>query len=251
MNDSFGAGGNFNASQVGSAPQEAKSEGMCPVLVRQLDLSADGNFQMWGMSFGMVTLVAIVREVETSSTKITYTLEDFTGRIDAHYWLEEGASLNTPDVMEGSYARVYGTVRTTGGKKTLMIFKLHAVNDPNEVNTHILEVLTARYKAEEYSRNGGSAPIGDGSGFTDFSLNKDSGGEGSDTASRLGLSGKHAAVFNAIHADASEEGIDRDRLEKKFSHISKSELGQILDYMVNEGHIYTSIDTDHFLATEV
>lgn len=197
---------------------------MCPVLVKQLDLSAEGNFQMWGMSFGMVTIVAIVRGIDTSSTKITYTLEDFTGRIDAHYWLEEGATLNAPDVMEGTYARVYGTVRTTGGKKTVMIFKLLSVSDPNEVNTHILEVLSARYKAEEYAKHGGSAPSGDGSGFTDFSLNKNSGGDGGDTASRLGLDGKHAAVFNAIHAEASEEGMDRDRLEKKFSHISRSEL---------------------------
>lgn len=217
-------GGNFNSSQTGTAPQEAKAEGMCPVLVKQLDMSAEGTFQMWGMSFGMVTLVAIVRGIETSSTKITYTLEDFTGRVDAHYWLEEGASFNNPDVMEGAYARVYGSVKTTGGKKTVMIFKLHAVNDPNEVNTHILEVLTARYKAEEYSRNGGSAPIGEGSGFTDFSLNKNASGDGSDTAARLGVDGKHAAVFNAISAEATEEGMHRDRIEKKFSHISKSEL---------------------------
>lgn len=197
---------------------------MCPVLVKQLDMSDEGNFQMWGISFGMVTMVAIVRGIETSSTKITYNLEDFTGRIDAHYWLEEGTTLNNPDVMEGAYARVYGTVKTTGGKKTVMIFKLHAVNDPNEVNTHILEVLTARYKAEEYAKHGGSAPVGEGSGLADFSLNKNTDAEGGDIASRLGLDGKHSAVFNAIHAEASEEGMRRDRLEKKFAHISKNEL---------------------------
>lgn len=187
-------------------------------------MSDEGNFEMWGMGFGMVTMVAIVRGIETSSTKITYTLEDFTGRIDAHYWLEEGTSLNNPDVMEGAYARVYGTVKTTGGKKTVMIFKLYAVNDPNEVNTHILEVLTARYKAEEYARHGGSAPIAEGSGFTDFSLNKNGDGVEGDFASRLGLDVKHAAVFNAIRADATEEGMRRDRLETKFRHIPKDEL---------------------------
>lgn len=195
---------------------------MCPVVVKQLEMSEEGNFQMWGMTFGMVTMVAIVRSIETSSTKITYTLEDFTGRIDAHYWLEEGTSLNNPDVMEGAYARVTGTVKTTGGKKNIMIFKMLAVNDPNEVNTHILEVLSARYKAEEYGKHGGSS-IGEGSGFTDFSLNKIN-VDGGDTASRLGLDGKHALVFNAVHADTSEEGMSRDRLETKFHHISKSEL---------------------------
>lgn len=198
-------------------------QGMCPVLVKQLEDAPEGNFQMWGLTFGMVTMVAIIRAIETSSTKITYTLEDFTGRIDAHYWLEEGSSLNSPDVMEGTYAKIFGTVRSNGGKKTVMIFKLLPVTDPNEVNTHILEVLTARYKAEDYSRNGGSAPVGDGSGFTDFSLNKNA-GDGGDIASRLGLNGKQAAVFNAINAEASEEGMSRDRLEKKFNHISKSEL---------------------------
>lgn len=198
---------------------------MCPVLVKQLEASEEGHFQMWGMAFGMVTMVGIVRGIETSSTKIVYTLEDFTGRIEAVYWVENEDNINQPDVMEGAYARVFGSVKTTGGKKCLMTFKIQSVNDPNEVNTHILEVLAARYKAEEYSKHGGSAPIGDGgSGFSDFSLNTNAGGGGGDTASRLGLDGKHAAVFNAIHAEASEEGMSRDRLEGKFSHISKSEL---------------------------
>lgn len=109
---------------------------------------------MWGMTFGMVTCVAIVRGIDTSSTKITYLLEDNTGQIDAHYWLEEGDTFKTPDVMINNYARVYGTIRSHGGKKTLMIFKMLPVTILNEVTTHLLEVLNSRYKAEEFSKVG-------------------------------------------------------------------------------------------------
>lgn len=107
---------------------------------------------MWGMTFGMVSCAVIVRSIDTSSTKITYLLEDHTGRIDAHYWLEEGDALKAPDVMLNNYAKVYGSVRSQGGQKTLMVFKMLPINDPNEICTHVLEVLNARYKSEEFSK---------------------------------------------------------------------------------------------------
>lgn len=35
--------------------------------------------KMWGFEYKMITAVAIVRNIEHSSTKITYTLSDITG----------------------------------------------------------------------------------------------------------------------------------------------------------------------------
>ena len=107
---------------------------------------------MWGMVFGMVECVCIVRNIDASSTKITYTLEDHTGQIDAHYWLEEGDALKSPDVMVNNYTKIFGTTRRHDGKKTLMVFKMVPLTDINELTTHLLEVLMARYKSEEFSK---------------------------------------------------------------------------------------------------
>lgn len=165
---------------------------------------------MFDMTFSMVYVKAIVRNIETSSTKITYLLEDSTGRIDAHYWLEEGDTLKAPDVMVNKYATVYGSVRSQGGQKTLMVFKMLPVNDPNEVVTHVLEVLNARYKAEEYATKG----------YGDFAKTTTSTTSGSD----LGLEGKHLAVFQTIKNHNSTDGISRNELKKKFTHMTDNEL---------------------------
>ncbi|XP_055907720.1 replication protein A 32 kDa subunit [Eupeodes corollae] len=247
MNDSFG-GDTFNATQGGGAgaATEQKAEGVVPVVLKQVLESPEGNFQMWGMTFGMVTNVAIVRSIDTSSTKMTYHLEDHTGQIEAHYWLEEGDALKAPDIMLNNYAKVFGTVRQHGGQKTLMVFKMLPVTDANQVVTHLLEVLHSRFKAEEYSKKIDSA-----GGFGDFSM----GGGAQPSAqsgggNNLGLDSKQLAVFQAIKNHASEEGISRMDLQKKFNHMSRSELDNALDFMTSEGHIYSSIDADHFLSTD-
>jgi hypothetical protein len=43
--------------------------------------------------------------------------------------------------MEGSYGRVVGALRSTKGKKYLVIFKYLPVIDMNEVTAHMLEVI--------------------------------------------------------------------------------------------------------------
>uniref|UniRef100_A0A1A9Z0J2 Uncharacterized protein n=1 Tax=Glossina pallidipes TaxID=7398 RepID=A0A1A9Z0J2_GLOPL len=64
---------------------------------------------MFGMTFSIVCVRAIVRNIETSSTKITYLLEYNTGQITAHYRLEEGDTSKAPDVMFNNYATAYGS----------------------------------------------------------------------------------------------------------------------------------------------
>ncbi|SPP79579.1 replication protein A 32 kDa subunit [Drosophila guanche] len=238
MNDSFG---DFNATQTApaGAASEKKGEGIVPLVVKQIVDAPEGNIEMFGMQYGMACLVAIVRNVETSSTKITYTLEDHSGRIDAHYWLEEGDALKAPEVMLNNYVKVYGTTRSQAGQKTLMVFKLLPVLDPNEVCTHLLEVLNARYKAEDYQTKGDA---GSTAMATDFTASQSS-------AIVSGLDAKQQAVFQAIKSNMSEEGISRKELKAKFSHISDGELTNILDFMISEGHIYSSIDADHFICT--
>ncbi|XP_016963196.1 replication protein A 32 kDa subunit [Drosophila biarmipes] len=243
MNDSFG---DFNATQTAptGAASNQKGEGIVPLVIKQVVDAPEGNIELFGMQYAMVCVVGIVRNVETSSTKITYTVEDHSGRIDAHYWLEEGDALKAPEVMVNNYVKVYGTTRSQGGQKTLMVFKLLPVLDPNEVCTHLLEVLNARYRAEDYKNKGGSGAVASsGSGsIADFTTSQSS-------AIVSGLDPKQQAVFQAIKSNVSEEGISRKELKAKFSHISDSELTNILDFMISEGHIYSSIDADHFICT--
>lgn len=175
---------------------------------------------MFDVTYALVCAVGIVRNIETSSTKITYTIEDHSGRIDAHYWLEEGDAINAPDVMLNNYVKVYGSVRSQAGQRVLMVFKLLNVEDPNEVCTHILEALHSRYKAEEYhlkGDTGSSNSAGAGGMMPNISASQGN-------AIVAGLDAKQLVVFQAIKNNCSEEGIHRKELQSKFSHISPSEM---------------------------
>lgn len=195
-------------------------------MIKQILESAEG-ISLWGISIGIVSFVAIVRNVNHSSTKITYLLEDHTGQIDAHYWLEEGDSMNAPQVVVNAYARVYGSVRNQGGGKTIMLFRLEPMANINELTTHMLEVLNARFRAEEASKKDVSDIGGKNTEFTGaFGAALASGTAGSQNVGTNphGLTPKQLAVFEAIRADKTSSGISLQQLQKRFTHISENEI---------------------------
>ncbi|XP_049282131.1 replication protein A 32 kDa subunit [Anopheles funestus] len=245
MNDSFGAGG-FNTTTSGGAGSENKAEGVLPLVIQQVLESTDGGISLFGHQYAMITLVAIVRNVEYSSTKVTYQLEDHTGQIDAHFWLEEDGATSTPSVVPQSYARVVGSVRNQGGSKAIMIFKIDQINSPNEVTTHLLEVLHSRYKGEENNKRKAESNF-------DTNANATSNGgfmESDSVGASLGLNGKQLAVYKAIKSHVSDIGISRKELQAKFTHINPSEMQSIIEHMAQEGMIYTTVDTEHFFCVD-
>lgn len=194
------------------------------MIIKQI-VKAPENFQMFGMSFGMVSIVGIVRNVEHSSTKITVTIEDHSGHIDAHLWLEDGDMGNMPSLLLNTYARIFGSIRNQGGTKALMIFKIEPLSSINELTTHLLEVLNARYMAEDFAKNAGGGGYSSTSNAfqpTSNNFNGNSGG-GSD-GSHLGLTGKQLMIYKAVKENKDEQGIGKIELHKKFSHIPMPEL---------------------------
>lgn len=202
-------------------------QGILPVLIGQLlKEQAGSELTLFGMNFAMVSTVAIVRNIDHSSTKITYLLEDHTGQIEAHYWLEEGDMTSNPKVLMNTYAKVYGSVRNSAGTRAIMIFAINSCNI-NQLTTHLLEVLSARYMAEEFSKNADkpsdAAANGDNR-MTGFNAPFNSNGNNSSSAAAAGLTGKQLMVFNAIKTHKSESGISLSELQKNYSHISPGEM---------------------------
>lgn len=48
-------------------------------MIKQILTQKDDIMSMWGMEYKMITTVAVVRNIDHSSTKITYQLEDLSG----------------------------------------------------------------------------------------------------------------------------------------------------------------------------
>lgn len=202
-------------------------QGIVPLVIQQIKKAPD-NFQLFGMAFGMVSIVGIVRNVEHSSTKITVTLEDHSGQMDAHLWLEDGDMGNMPNILINTYARVVGSIRNQGGTKALMIFKIEPLSSINELTTHLLEVLNARYMAEDFAKlNGAGGSYGSTNTYqsstTNFNGSTGFGGESND-GNTLGLTGKQLMIYKAVKENKDEQGISKQTLHKKFNHIPLPEL---------------------------
>lgn len=180
----------------------------------------DSGLSLYNMTFGMVTIVGIVRAIEHSSTKITYTLEDHTGRIEAHLWLEEGDALHAPNIVLNTYARVFGSMRVQGGGKTIMLFKISPVDSPNEVTTHLLEVLMTRYKSEDISNHGVRVPVVAGNSNGNVQEN----GHHAKEDQSHGLLGNEKLIFDAVKANKTDSGISRQELKSKYPNIQLGEI---------------------------
>lgn len=213
------------------------------VIKQVLDLT-DNAIKLYGLTIGMCSIVAIVRTIDHSSTKITYRLEDLTGQIDAHLWLEDGAdNFGGPPVVVNTYCRIYGSVRSQNNGKTIMLFKLEPVSSVNEVTTHLLEVLHARYMSEKFTSDSmseyGGAEAGNAAlanGFGGLAVNGAGSGAGTSTTavnSATGLKGKDLAVFEAVKKNGTDKGISMDELLRKFSHISESEMRYIYHLLLS------------------
>ena len=62
---------------------------------------------------------------------------------------------------------------------------------------------------------------------------------------------KHNAVYNLVTSCTRDEGLDRYKMMQTLSdNISRMDLDDALDFLRDEGHIYATIDDDHFKATD-
>lgn len=192
----------------------------------------------------MVTVVAVVRNIDQTTTKITYDLEDDTGRIIAHLWMEENDARQS-NIMLNTYVRVVGAVRSNNATKSIMIFSIHPVSGENEVNTHRIEAVNARYQAEAYA--GGDKGAGGGEKKMVMGAVKM---EIETMSLHKSVDGKDKAILElvATYGSEHEAGCSRDEIYAKFPKIPKTEIDDILERLSTDGNIYSTIDMNHFLA---
>jgi len=54
-------------------------------------------------------------------------------------------------IKEGTMVRVYGTLKTFQGKQQITIARIHPIEDPNEITTHLLELTYSYLRAKKVS----------------------------------------------------------------------------------------------------
>lgn len=268
--DAGGGGGFMDTSaqfgtpgQGGGEKKARRSQNLVPITIKQIQQSAEDTITVADMEVHMVQIVGFIKNVDVTSTKITYTISDSTGTIDTVQWLEsdnEDDDGSRAALMENTYCRLAGSVRSHQGKRNLMIFKIAPITDLNLITTHILQVMHTQLKLENISKmqngggmGGGQSSMG-GSGLS-HSLagtgNFDGGAGGGTFSGMSGLTGQQNMVYQVINQVKDEQGVSRDAIYGALmNRVNRGQVDEQLEFLSSEGHIYSTVDDDHFRTTD-
>ncbi|EPY83581.1 replication protein A2-like protein [Camelus ferus] len=65
-----------------------------------------------------------------------------------------------------------------------------------------------------------------------------------------GLTVAQNQVLNLIKVCSRPEGLNFQDLKNQLQHTSVASVKQAVDFLSNEGHIYSTVDDDHFISTD-
>ncbi|XP_023702167.1 replication protein A 32 kDa subunit isoform X3 [Cryptotermes secundus] len=165
------------------------------------------------------------------------------GSMDVH--MEEQQVI--PSVVENMYCRVYASLRTSQGKKHIFVFRIMNLDNLNDLTRHILEVMYSslkiqKIKTSEITMNShANSNISLASSFMATSASNQP----------SGFSPQQNLVYSTISKCGRDIGAHRDEVIKALEgKMSAREVMNVVDFLSNEGHIYTTIDDDHFRCTD-
>ncbi|RWS20280.1 replication protein A 32 kDa subunit-like protein [Leptotrombidium deliense] len=195
-----------------------------------------------------VSAITIVGQVESVSEQTTYSsfmLRDDCGpAIEVNFWtLQEKKETATagPSVVENSMVRVYGQVRSKEGRVYISAFKVITIKDINEIAIHNLEVIYHFKMLERMKHN----PIPIPSNAPEVDDREMISGAVS------GLNKAHETLLNRITSVDTPEGISFEELVSCVHSMNERSIRETLEFLLREGHVYTTIDDDHYKATNM
>ena len=249
--------GQFGSPSAGSTEKRAadRIQTVVPVAVSAVHgVAPDQPLRVSGAEVHMGVMVGRLEAIERGGTKVSYTLADETGSVTAVRWIDaEGGPEPDTDLAEGMLVRMVVRVRPgkAGGPANVICFKLEAVT-PEEQLIHRLAVQHAALKIAHAASLAAGGALAGGGGLSNSMM----GGGGADVpmvsgGGITGLTPQQQLVYSAIHATPGDQGMHRNQVHSSLAgKVPRPEIDRIMEFLSNEGHIYNTIDDDHFKATD-
>lgn len=259
-----GPGGFVNTSALnspnttGERKRSDRFSNIVPCTIAQILLMPENEdyLKVGSLVAKIVTFIGIVKSVDVQSTKVSCVIDDCTGPgIEVQIWVgeneDQGKKISC--IQENTYVRVTGAIRSMKGKRHIIGFKIIPIKDANEVTMHILEcihtgmsVVVMDKQAASGTTHHAGASTAVLTGITPMSL--DTINSASQFTSRL--SKPQQLVYQAISACKEEQGISTFELFNNIKSLTRQAAQEALEFLSNEGHIYSTIDEDHYKSTD-
>ena len=228
--------------------QEAQSSG------------GDDTFMASNEAIDHVTLVGKVCEVETTASLMKFTLDDGSGRLKVKHYSQDDGPSDVVDIRENVYMRAFGTLKTSAGEAYLNAHLVRPVTDFNEVTYHSLQIVQTHmhilhkqgytFDAQGNAVLAQSAPApAAAGGFGGYQAPAVPPAGGTQGAAGVSQDPCVAAVLAAIQqAENGGTGLSIDAITSRVGKYPAQKVKQALDHLSGEGHIYSTIDENHFAA---
>ncbi|WVQ73296.1 hypothetical protein IAR50_002864 [Cryptococcus sp. DSM 104548] len=263
----FMAGGNGEYGSSQDSPGGKKARGnqtIRPLTIKQFNeaqqVHPDADFSIDGEDVSQVLLVGSVRNASTTATNVAYEIGDGTGYVDVKLWLDsaDDQSGKIDGIQQDSYIGVMGTIKSYNNKRHVSATHVRPITDPNEIHHHLLKALHISLLLR------GAAP---GNGGDDRAANGATNDHRTFTNSSSDYAAKPAAAANRGGADPyaeldplaraimrvlesegpnHEDGMHVAALSKATGSTDLEEFTLVLDWLAENGHVFTTIDEAHY-----
>jgi len=253
------SGGERRLSGGGEGKKFSDRNDVTPVNVKLAFQDAvqagEGTFELRGRELSEVVLVGTLRGVEAKMTNIAFTLGDEScdDLVEVIKWSDadaaSGAVAVPPGMEEGALVMVHGKLRTFQGKRSIMAHSVRLVTDPAEVEYHKAYMKFAEVHADKAAEREKGAAAGGPPGM--MGLRK--GPSIVVAAPSNGMDACQTTVMNTFNERGTDDnGLHKNEVVQLLSGVFKpDEVLSAIDYLVNEGHCYSTIDDDHFRSTAI
>uniref|UniRef100_A0A4W4H674 Replication factor A protein 2 n=1 Tax=Electrophorus electricus TaxID=8005 RepID=A0A4W4H674_ELEEL len=255
-----GGFGSPAASQGGDKKGRTRAQQIVPCTVSQLMTAtqAEDVFRAGEVEVAQVTIVGIIRSTDKSMTNIQYKVDDMTwAPMDVKQWVDtEDPNVDSSVIHPDTYVKVSGNLRSFQNNRSLVAFSVRPLEDMNEITSHMLEVVQAHMLLSKPQAMMGGGGGGINSSIVPISRPGMSGMgmsgsySGASAMANNGLSPNQNQVLCLIKSCPEPQGISIQELKQRLSGMNMTVIRQVVDFLSNEGHIFSTIDEDHFRSTD-
>ncbi|KAI0780923.1 replication protein A subunit RPA32 [Trametes elegans] len=257
------------AAEAARGEHTSASHSLRPVTLKQLveasQAHTDADWMIGDVEVAQFTTIAQVLSVQPQTTNCTYLLNDGTANMEARQWVdanteEEGG--NREEIKEGTYVRVLGSLKVFGNKRFITATHIKPYKGANELFFHIAEAATVTLIFER----GPPPRPSEGAHAVMNRVNGSNGGQSAYTAqSTTTVAGsaqfahlpplQREIIGFILSQPKSDEGVHVAAIARHIASAGEgagdaNKISQALDQLMDQGHVYSTIDDSHFSVSE-
>jgi len=254
--------GNSSTSQSTLDPTKRSNFSLIPLTIKQYYSAdyTDDKFRLYGRDMHQVRVVAQVVNVKHTNTGSSiYTVNDGTGEVTCSLYVKDGMEMTMAraDIVDHQYVRVIGYPKVSNsGVRSIGVVDIKPVVDYNEVTYHQIEAaytaLRATSTTSATKRTATTAPASASVGGYGVGVQQPQASYMSDASAGggavAGVGGPTQVVLQAFMHHPSEQGASVQEVAER-TGMSVLAVRKAVAELSEEGHLYSTIDEDHYKST--